>query len=76
MKLQDLPQLEGWTSLPDAARIMKITRQRIHQLVDKGRFKTASRIGNFAIVRTAEVHKVKAEMLAERAEEETDGSNV
>lgn len=76
MKLKDLPPLEGWMTLPDAARDIGITRSRIHQLLGKNRFETARRIGTFAVVRTAEVEKYKknkkllAELLAEDDEQE------
>jgi hypothetical protein len=75
VKLKDLPVLEGWMSLPDAARALEVTRQRIHQQVDGGEFKTARRIGTFAIVREAEVLekvalKEKAKAAAQKAQQE------
>lgn len=76
MKLKELPVLEGWISLPDAARKMNISRQRIHQLVDAGRFTTACRIGTFAIVREAEVDKLLTSREVEEARKEEEEPNV
>lgn len=49
-----IPQLEGWMTLPDAARELGITRSRVHQLVP-GQLPSVRRIGNLKIVRTVEV---------------------
>ena len=54
-----IPQLEGWMTLPDAARALGITRSRIHQLVPgpngPGQLRSARKIGKLTIVRTVEV---------------------
>lgn len=53
--------LEGWMTLPDAARLLGITRSRIHQLVpapgQAGQLKSARKIGRLTIVRTVEVEE-------------------
>ncbi len=71
MKPSDLPALEGWTALPDAATELGISRQRAHQLLQASRdggerpghvayFTTARRAGTVIVVRTAEVMALKA----------------
>lgn len=57
----EIPQLEGWMTLPDAARELGITRSRIHQLVDAKTLKSTRKIGSLKIVRTVEVEERKAE---------------
>ena len=74
MKPSDLPPLEGWMALPDAATELGMSRQRAHQLLQASRereyldpesavpsyFITARRAGTVIMVRTAEVMALKS----------------
>ncbi len=51
---KDVPELEGWLSIPAAARVMNLSRQYVHRLAASGIFSTRHRIGTTYIVSTWE----------------------
>jgi flavin-dependent dehydrogenase len=65
--LAELPELEGWLSFPVAADRLKVTRQRLHQMLQEGKFETARRIPGTGkrpagyVIREAEVNKILEE---------------
>jgi predicted DNA-binding transcriptional regulator AlpA len=67
LKPGKFPRLEGWLTLPEAAEKLGMSRQRVHQICDKGGFTTAHEIGTFIVVRAAEVNKMLAARQAEAA---------
>ena len=70
MKPGRFPRLEGWLTLPEAGIKLKMSRQRIHQMVDDGQFTTVHEIGNFIIVREAEVERMRVSRREDAAGEE------
>jgi hypothetical protein len=74
---EGIPELEGWMTLPGAARELGITRTRVHQLAKAGAFETIHRIGEIKIVRTVEVAARKTNRaLAEEERAEKHGEAV
>lgn len=53
--LLEVPQLEGWMTLPEAADAMGYSRQYVHTLASTGIFTSLRRIGTYLIVSTDEV---------------------
>lgn len=65
----DIPALEGYVLLADAADILKVTRQHVYRLVRDNALKSVRRIGtsNFYVVKVTEVEE-RRDALAERRE--------
>jgi hypothetical protein len=75
IKAEDLPELEGWVSMPAAAAKLGRTRQRSSQLVEDGFFETAHRIMGTPGTRPALIVVREAELrvkLREREEAAAD----
>jgi hypothetical protein len=70
MRMEDLPELEGWVSLPAAAEQLGRTRQRASQLAESGEFKTAHRIMGTAGTRPALIVVREAELRVKLEERE------
>lgn len=70
MKVQTIPVLDGWVSLPVAAVRLKVSRQRLFQMVDEGKLITIHQILGAGdrpaayVVREVEVTRLQAEQLA------------
>lgn len=54
-----LPVVKEWVMAAEAAEILGVTRQYIHNSVDK--FKTAHRLSNFLVIKRSEVEKLAKE---------------
>lgn len=52
---RDVPALEDWVPLSEAAAALGVTRQTIHRWAGDGMFDSLHTIGDFYIVRRAEV---------------------
>lgn len=71
MKLRDMrqvPVLEGWITLPEAAEDLGISRARVHQMAQEEKLTTVSQLGRrpVYIVREAEIRRIKEERQAGR----------
>ena len=44
MKIEDVQELEGWHSFPEAAQALGVARQRINQLLDEGKLKSVRKV--------------------------------
>lgn len=70
-KVEDLPVLEGWMTLEEAAKELGVSRQTAHKYVfdQRPKLTTATRIGRkpYIIVRTAEVAAIQRELSAQRS---------
>lgn len=56
----EVPKLEGWVTISEAAEILGISRQAVHKMVNSGKFRSARKIGSSKpvfVVRAAEVSK-------------------
>lgn len=60
--MAELPVLEGWITLPEAAEELGMTRARMYQLVQEFKITTAHRLGGrpIYIVRVPEIEQIKA----------------
>lgn len=56
--LHEVPVLEGWMTLPEAADALGYSRQYVHALAANGKFKTIHRVGTYLIVSTDEIHEL------------------
>lgn len=52
MSTKEIPLLQGWVTIPEAARRTGVSRQRAHQLVHAGTgvFKDARRVGDSTVI--------------------------
>lgn len=57
IRMEDLPELEGWLTLPEAAKLLGLTRQRVYQMVQVGTLKSVMKLGDKPtyIIRKAEI---------------------
>lgn len=64
----EIDVLEGWTSLPGAAKVLGVSRQYAYKMAKQKKFKTLKRIedSNYILVSTKELDQ----MVASRAESE------
>ncbi len=58
--LKDLPELEGWLTLGEAARDLEMTGERVRQMAQEGKLTTARRIGRrpVGIVQESEIREL------------------
>lgn len=60
---EDLPELEGWITLPEAAQVLGVSRSMAHIMVfgTEQKIKTAHRLGHKPLIvcREAEIRKMK-----------------
>jgi hypothetical protein len=67
---KQIPVLEGWVSLPVVGKRLKVTRQRIFQMVDEGKLTTIHQLPGAGerpaayVVRESEVKRLEAEQRA------------
>jgi len=55
----EVPELPGWLTVPDAAKLLNLSRQAVHLMVQAGQFKSARRIGQHCyVVQLAEVDEI------------------
>ena len=70
-KVEDLPVLEGWMTLEEAATELGVSRTTVHKYVfdQRPKLTTVTRIGRkpYLIVRTAEVAQLQRELSAQRS---------
>lgn len=70
-KVDDLPVLDGWMTLEEAATELGVSRQTAHKYVfdQRPRLTTATRVGRkpYILVRTAEVAEIQRELAAQRS---------
>jgi hypothetical protein len=71
VKLRDMrqvPVLEGWITLPEAAEDLGISRARVHQMAQEEKLTTVSQLGRrpVYIVREVEIRRIKEERQAGR----------
>ena len=70
MKITTIPVLEGWVSLPVAAKRLSVTRQRLFQMADEGKLTTIHQIPGGGprpaayVVREIEVTRLEGEQEA------------
>jgi excisionase family DNA binding protein len=64
--MEELPELEGWLTLPEAASDLQISRQRFYQMVQEGKITTCRRLGRrpIYIVREQEIQELLADKIA------------
>lgn len=55
---EDVPELGDWMTLPDAAKVLKLSRQYVHRMAVAGGFFSLHRIGSTFIVSKAEVDQL------------------
>ena len=53
----DLPEMADWVTVPQAARMLKVSRQGAWKMVIQGRLKTAHRIGWVTVLARSEVEE-------------------
>lgn len=60
----DVPQLEGWVSLREAAEILGISRQQVHNRAKSGAFKTLRKLSDASkamfVIQRKEVEEIAA----------------
>lgn len=70
-RVDELPVLDGWMTLEEAAAELGVSRQTVHKYVfdQRPKLTTATRIGRkpYIIVRTAEVTQIQRELSAQRS---------
>ena len=62
---REVPRLDGWLTLPEAAELLGVTRQQAFKMAKQGAFKTEHRIGQTMVVKNSEV----MQMVLDRDEE-------
>ena len=78
---REVPLLEDWVTPGLAAKMMGLSKQAVHNLMDSGRFETLCRIAAdgarpFYVIRGAEVEQVgQARKKAERDQEVSENSS-
>ena len=55
------PELKDWMTASDVGKYLDLTRQRVNDMIHEGRFQTCRRLGNFLVIETWEVKKVREE---------------
>lgn len=55
IRLEDVPQVDEWMSLPEAGDSLGVSRQQVHRMAASGRFETLSRVGTYLVVASQEV---------------------
>jgi uncharacterized membrane-anchored protein len=73
MKLSEdpnVPMLDGWVNLTEAAELLGITRQHAYKVASNGGFKTLHKIGHQPqfIIASQEVDSIKADRLRQAEE--------
>lgn len=73
----DIPALEGYVLLADAADILGVTRQHVYRLVREKTLKSVRRIGtsNFYVVKVTEVEQRRDALAERRAARESDAKS-
>lgn len=63
----DIPVLDGWVLIAEAAEMLSVSRQHAYRLVREGGLKGVRRLGtsNFYVVKTSEIKK-RLDALGER----------
>jgi len=56
---REIPELEGWLTIPDAAKALELSRQYVHRLAASGTFTSLHRVGSTFIVSSWEVEDLK-----------------
>lgn len=61
-KIEDVPVLEGWVNLTEAAEKLGVTRQHAYKLAKNGGFSTLHQLGTKPayVVNTTEIEKILA----------------
>ncbi len=55
-KIEELPELEGWSTVPQVAERLGISRQRVNQLVqDDGRFPNVHRVSDVLLIPESDI---------------------
>lgn len=73
MKIQDVPQLDGYINLVEASEILGISRQHAGRLAANGAFESIRQIGTkqHFVVELAEVEKIRDTRAARHVAEGT-----
>lgn len=63
ISLSDVPEMEGWLTLPEAAAELGISRTRTADMVREGKITTCMRLGRrpYFVVREVEIRQIKAD---------------
>ena len=69
---KEIPELDGWMTIPDAARAMKLSRQYVHRLAASGSFTSLHRVGSTFIVSSWEVSDLQGKYERVDTEEAVD----
>lgn len=68
MDLNNIPDLEGWMTVPEAAEYLGISRSRFDQLVRADKITSVHKVGGrFRIVRQQEMDDVKPTLRSARS---------
>jgi len=54
-QIEELPELEGWSTVPQVALRMDVSRQRVNQWVQESKFPTVHRISEIIIIPEADI---------------------
>jgi hypothetical protein len=55
---EDVPELPGWVTIPDAAKILNLSRQYVHRLAVSGTFTSLHRVGSTFVINVWEVNDI------------------
>lgn len=68
MQNENIPLLDGWITLPEAAQRLGVSRQYAYKLASDGYFKTLHRLGeSVLVVSDYEVENLSAERSVKKA---------
>lgn len=60
INLENVPEVEAYISLPQAAERMNLSRQQVHKMAASGFFMSLRRIGTYLVVSPMEVDDKKS----------------
>lgn len=54
-RIEELPEIEGWSSVPQVAQRFGVSRQRVNQWVQEGKFPAVHRISEILLIPEADI---------------------
>ena len=54
-RIEELPELEGWSTVPQVAERFGVTRQRVNQWVLEGKFPMTHRVSEIILIPEADI---------------------
>lgn len=54
-RIEEIPELEGWSTVPQVAAVFKVSRQRVNQWVLEGKFPGIYRISEIILISESDI---------------------